>query len=1003
MNSQPNQPTTLDLDAVRARLASAKGPEFWRSLDEIAATPEFQKMVDDEFTPGTSEWSNPVSRRRLMELMGATLGLAGLTACTRQPEEKIIPYVQAPEDVIPGKPLHFATAIPTTGYGLGVLVESHTGRPTRIDGNPDHPASLGATDAITQGVALTMWDPDRSQAVLREGRNSSYTRFQDAIKLLREDLLSTRGAGFRILTETVGSPALAAQIRELFTEIPEARWVQYEPCNRDSVRAGARLAFGQVVNTVLNLDQAAVIVSLDADFLYSGPGAVRYARDFTSRRKPAGAATAMNRLYVAEAMPSVTGAKADHRLPLSPSEIENFARALADAVGAGTGPATSAAPAEWLKAVAADLIANRGASLVVAGDQQPAAVHALAHAMNAALGNVGKTVYYTDPVEPNPTNQGDDFKALVADMNAGKVTCLMVIGGNPMYNSPADLGFAEAFRKVKLRIRIGEHDDETSAVSHWHVPLAHHLESWGDVRAYDGTVSFQQPLIQPLYEGKSAIDIVTLLRDKGGRSAMEWVKEYWAAQTKEPNFQQVWEKAVHDGVLAGSKLGPKAVAISKTLAADLAAARQSAGSGVELVFRPDPHMYDGRYANNAWLQELPKPLTKTTWDNMALMSPKMAAKFGVEYSSRTMYHDTPVVELRLNGKSVKAPAWIVPGHADNCVTVHLGYGRTRGGKIANGVGFSAYAIRPSAAEWCARGVEVRTTGDEHRVAVTQDHQSIEGRSLLRTATLDHYKKDPAFAQEEEKGKHLFSLYPDWEYKSYSWGMAIDLNACTGCNACTIACQAENNIPAVGKEQVARGREMHWIRVDRYFGGKSLDNPTIQHQPVTCMHCDNAPCEGVCPVAATTHSEEGLNQMTYNRCVGTRYCSNNCPYKVRRFNFFLYNDWDSESLKGVRNPDVTVRSRGVMEKCTYCVQRINAARITAEVRGSRIQDGEVVTACQAVCPTQAIHFGDMNDPNSRIAKMKKDERNYGILTDLNTRPRTSYLAGLRNPNPSLETA
>jgi molybdopterin-containing oxidoreductase family iron-sulfur binding subunit len=1000
--SQEISPTPLDLEAIRARLASAKGPEFWRSLDEVGGSPAFQKMVDDEFMPGVSTWSDPPSRRRLLELMGATLGLAGLTACTQQPEEKIVPYVQSPEDMIPGRPLYFATSIPRTGYATGVLVESHTGRPTRIDGNPQHPASLGATDATTQGIALGMWDPDRAQTVLREGRNSSFARFQEALKVLREELLSTRGEGFRILTETVSSPTLAGQIAELFKELPAARSHQYEPCSRDNVRAGARMAFGEVVNTVIKVDQADVIVSLDSDFLYAGPGAVAYARQFVSRRKAEGASTTMNRLYAVEPCPSVTGAKADHRLALTSAQVEDFARALAEAVGAGTGSATTPA-ADFLKAVAADLNAHKGTSLVVAGEHASPAVHALAHAMNAALGNVGRTVYYTAPVESDPADQGESLKSLVADMAAGKVTCLLVVGGNPMYNTPADAGFADAFRKVKLRIRLGEHDDETSAVCHWQVPMAHHLEMWGDARAFDGTVSFQQPLIMPIYEGKTALDLVTLLRDKGGRSGMEWVKEHWqAALGNKPDFEQTWQKALHDGVLEGSALPPKPVALSKTIAADLAAARQQ-GSGTEILFRPDPNIYDGRHGNNAWLQELPKPLTKTTWDNMALMSPKMAERYSAEYSSRTMYHDTPVVELTLGGKSVKAPVWIVPGHADDCVTVHLGYGRTRGGKISTGVGFNAFAIRQVGSPWQARGLTVKKTGDDHRVAVTQDHQAMEGRSMIRTASLEHYKKEPGFASEEERKTHLFSLYEDWQYKGYSWGMAIDLNACIGCNACTIACQAENNIPAVGKEQVARGREMHWIRVDRYFGGKSVDAPSIHHQPVTCMHCDNAPCEGVCPVAATTHSEEGLNQMTYNRCVGTRYCSNNCPYKVRRFNFFLYNDWDTESLKGVRNPNVTVRSRGVMEKCTYCVQRINTARIGAEIDGRKIRDGEVATACQSVCPTQAIHFGDMNDPNSRIAKLKKDDRNYGLLTDLNTRPRTSYLAGLRNPNPDLEKA
>lgn len=992
MTSQPDtpNPSPIDLDAIRNRLANAQGPQFWRSLDELADTPEFRQWVDHEFTPGTSEWSNPSSRRRVLQLLGATLGLAGLTACTKQPPEKIVPYVNAPEDQIPGVPMFFATALPLAGYAQGVLVESHTGRPVKVEGNTEHPSSLGATDVYRQAAPWSLWDPDRSQSTLFEGRMSSWQRFQENLLLMREQLLATRGEGFRLLTETITSPTLYAWLKQFLTAFPQAKWYQYEPVSRDAALAGTKLAFGEPVNAVYNLEAADIIVSLDADFLYGMPGSVAYARQFAKRRRPGnGEAT---RLYMVEPSPTVTGSNADHRMGMTSAEVENFARALAAAVGTGTPAATTKATA-MVAALAKELNAKKGASVVIPGEQQSPAVHALAAAMNAALGNIGKTVTYTEPIEFNADGQYAGLKALCDEMRGGQVNTLLVLGGNPMYHAPADLNFGEAFRKVKVRVHLGEYEDETSAVCHWHVPQAMALESWGDLRAHDGSVTVQQPLIQPLYEGRTTLEILAVLLDKAGRTNYDLVKEYWqtvqAPQGATQAFNDAFQKTIHDGIMPSTALPAKNVAVRKEFAASLPAA--TTGSGVEINIRPCPSVFDGRFANNAWLQELPRPMTKLVWDNAVMLSPGKAQQLGLKVGD--------VVEIRAEGRVVKGPIWWVPGQADEAVTVHLGYGRTRGGKIQEGVGFNVNALRTSDKPWRLNG-ELRKTGDSQAMVSTQDHQKMEGRQLVRIGTFEEHKKKPDFAQEEENGKHLFSLYPGWDYTSYSWGMAIDLNACIGCNACTIACQAENNIAVVGKDQVSRGREMHWIRVDRYYEGK-VDDPGIYHQPVPCMHCDNAPCEGVCPVAATSHSSEGLNQMTYNRCVGTRYCSNNCPYKVRRFNFFLYQDWDTTSLHGLRNPDVSVRSRGVMEKCSYCVQRINAARITAEVEGRKIKDGEVLTACQQVCPAEAIIFGDMNDPNSKIAKYKKDTRNYGLLTELNTRPRTTYLARLRNPNPELE--
>jgi len=980
----------FDLGALRARLEKTKGRDYWRSLEELADTPEFLEYVHNEFTPGTSEWTNPLKRREVLKLLGASLGLAGLMACTKQPDEKIVPYVKAPEDAVPGRPLFFASAFTLGGAAAGILVESHTGRPTKIEGNPDHPGSLGATDAHAQASLLTMYDPDRSQALIKEGRISSWVAFQAAAAAVREDLLARKGAGFRILTETVTSPTLAGQIRGLLEEMPEARWHQYEPVTRDGARAGAKIAFGEVVNTVYQLESADVVLSLDADFLGSGLGAVRYAREFAQRRKVHEGAK-MNRLYVVEPTPSVTGAVADHRLALSSTEIEGFARALAAALGLSVPGAQAGGPAEWVRAVAADLQKHRGASLVIAGDYQPASVHAMAHAINVALGNVSKTVIYTQPVEAEPAEQLSSLRDLVADMNAGKVNTLLILGGNPVFDAPADLAFAGSLNKVPLRIHLGLYEDETAELCHRHIPETHFLEAWSDAQAYDGTAGIIQPLIAPLYGGKSAHEILTVFSGQPDRSGHDIVKAFWQGRQPGDGFEQAWRKFLHDGVIAGATPPSKPVVLKKDFATALDAPKQA--RGLEITFRPDPTIWDGRFANNGWLQELPKPLTKLTWDNAALVSPKAAERLGLSNGD--------LAELRYGGRALEAPVWIMPGQAENTVTVHLGYGRWRSGKIGTGVGFNAYAIRTSAAPWSDGGLEIHKTGRKHPLACTQDHQSMEGRNLVRTGTLDEYRKDPHFAHhgthEPETG---LTLYPGFEYKGYAWGMAIDLNACTGCGACVVACQAENNIPVVGKEQVIRGREMHWIRVDRYFQG-GLDNPETHQQPVMCQHCENAPCEVVCPVGATAHSEEGLNQMAYNRCVGTRYCSNNCPYKVRRFNFFRFADWSTESLKPMRNPDVTVRSRGVMEKCTYCVQRINHARIEAEKEDRRIRDGEVVTACQAVCPSQAIVFGDINDPNSRVAKLKKASLNYGILTELNTRPRTTYLARVRNPNPELE--
>lgn len=1023
MAANDNPKERLDLVTIRARLEEGGGRRYWQSLDELSETQEFKNFLHHEFPHVPEKSSGQVTRRDVLKFMAASAAFAGLTACTKLPTEKIVPYVKAPEEIIPGKPLFYATAMPFSGVATGVLVESHMGRPTKIEGNPDHPASLGAADAFAQASILTLYDPDRPQVVTRQGRISTWSAFLDAVNAIRADQMLKKGAGLRILSGTVTSPSLADQIQNLLKQFPQAQWHQYEPAGSGSAREGSRMAFGQYVNTYYRFDQADVILALDSDFLSSGPGALRYARDFADKRRVVDAKSTMNRLYAVESAPSNTGSMADHRWALRPHEIESFARAVAQQLGVSTGGGSTAAPAgipaDVMPALASDLQNHKGTSIVLAGEQQPPAVHALAHAINHALGNDGKTVIYTDPVEANPVDQTRSLGELTRDIRAGSVETLIILGGNPLYDAPADFELRELFfplptapggprpaSKVKLKIHLSLYNNETSELCDWHIPAAHYLESWGDARAYDGTVSIIQPLIAPLYDGRTAHELLAALSGEPGRSAHDVVHDYWKNQKASKDFEVFWETSLHDGVMAGTALAPKAV----TAAANFGVAEGASSTspaGMTIDFRPDPTVWDGAYSNNGWLQELPKPITKVTWDNVAMLSPATAQRLAVVNGD--------VVELRYAGRSLRAPVWVAPGHVDEGVTVHLGYGRTRAGRLGTGIGFNAYSLRTSDKPWSGSGLEVVKTGEHYPLAYTQyqhmisrDQKEVEeesvaafDRDLVRVASLEEFRKDPDFARDSEENTRADdSLYPPVKYDGYAWGMAVDTNSCIGCNACVVACQSENNIPVVGKEQVMVGRAMHWIRIDTYFRG-GLDDPETYYEPVLCMHCENAPCEGVCPVGATVHSPEGLNEMVYNRCVGTRYCSNNCPYKVRRFNFELYSDWTTPSLVPLRNPNVTVRSRGVMEKCSYCVQRINAAKIKSELEDRDVRDGDIQTACQQSCPTQALVFGNINDPNSRVAKLKAQSRNYSLVAELNTRPRTTYLARLRNPNPGIK--
>ncbi|MDX6693273.1 MAG: hypothetical protein QOF02_876 [Blastocatellia bacterium] len=1121
----PSQDSQTNFALIRERVLAnqeRQGKDYWRSLEELADTDDFREFVEREYPQHAEEWDDPVGRRTFLKLMGASLALAGLSGCVYQPPEKIVPYVNSPEEMVPGKPLFFATAFQLGGVASSLLVRSNEGRPTKVEGNPDHPNSRypdkpeasgsSATDLFAQASLLDLYDPDRSQTLTFREEIRPWTAFVGEMRTVLEDMKrrGTNGAGLRFLTETVTSPTLAFQLDTILKEYPAAKWHQYEPAGRDGARAGAMMAFGQPVNTVYRFEKADRIFAIDSDFLSCGPGNLWHARDFASKRRIGEGKTDMNRLYVVESTATLTGAKADHKIGLRPSEIEGFARAVASGLGVNVGgesaPAAGGPHANWIGALVRDLQQSRGRSIVIAGDESAPAVHALAHAMNEALGNVGQTVIHTDPVEFTPANfvgQAQSLRELAEDLNNNAVELLVVVGGNPVYNAPADLDFLKNFQKAKLRAHLSMHKDETSEYSHWHIPAAHYLESWGDARAYDGTVSIIQPLIAPLYEGRTAHELLAIFSNQFDRKGYDIVRDFWQGQmtgggssnargaavppagtTPAPSQQQrpasnpatpaatpqaagsnaqptanatannnggnagnnasangnsggsangggngnrapliaerlaspadfeaAWRKAVHDGFIANTALPAKQGLKAQVPSQSPPPAASQPGQ-LEIVFRTDPTIYDGRFANNGWMQELPKPLTKLTWDNAALVSPATAKRLGL--SKNIGWHGGNVfadaVTLEYGGRTVSkpVPVWVQPGHPDDVITVHLGYGRALAGRVGSNLGFNAYEIRAADTPWFGVNAKVTPTGAQVELAATQLHFNMENRDVVHTSTLAEYLKNPEQAHEEEKEEESGydnSMYPPYDYKNqgngYAWGMAIDVSSCVGCSACVVACQSENNIPVVGREQVMRSREMHWLRVDSYFGGEDENNTEGPYfMPVPCMHCEQAPCEPVCPVHATVHDTEGVNNMVYNRCVGTRYCSNNCPYKVRHFNFLLYQDFTTPTYQLMRNPEVSVRSRGVMEKCTYCIQRIQSAKIESEKEGRHIRDGEVVTACQSVCPTDAIIFGDINDPQSRVSQLKREQRNYSLLADLNTQPRTTYLSALRNPNPEI---
>jgi molybdopterin-containing oxidoreductase family iron-sulfur binding subunit len=970
---------------------SGLGRNYWRSLEELAETPELAAAVERE-VPRFRGVLGAFDRRRFLQLMAASMALGGLSACGPEPNPRqLLPYVEQPPGIVPGRSRYYATATTCNGYATGVLVAHQMARPVKVEGNPDHPASLGAASGIMQATILTLYDPRRAQSIVGNGQIDTWESFVTALFERRDRLLARGGEGLRLLTGNVTSPSLAAQIAALQQQFPAMRWHQWEPLHRDNEVAASQRAFGRPVDRVFDVAAADAIFAVESDLISAVPGWLAYARQFAARRRPDETGGQMSRVYAIESTPTLIGAKADHRLPMRPEEILEGMRHLAAAVGAGSQarahPQTK--DASWLTAAAQDLTQHKGRALVHAGREQPVEVHVLADAINSALGSFGKTIRPIEPVAVSPMQHQQSLRELAVDITAGRVDTLLMLETNPLYSAPVDLDFAAALKRVPLSVSLALYADETAAASTWLIPATHEYEAWSDARAFDGTVTIQQPQVRRLYGGHSAQELLAVLLADTSPDDYALVRGYWqqhAQQTGVGDFEAFWHESLRSGLVKDSAAAPVTAAPKSDVPRGSPPPVPAEGA-IAVLFRPDPLVWDGRFADNAWLLEMPRPFTRLTWDNAALIAPATADRLGIKTED--------VLTIAANGNSVRAPFFVQPGQAPDCITLPLGFGR-RTGALGVDVGFDAYQLRSMESAWLTQAT-LSKTGDTLRLATTQGHDRVAGRDLIHEGTLAEYRKNPHFLEQQRSEE---SLYPSYSYPRHAWAMAIDLNSCIGCQACVVACQAENNVPIVGKDLVLDQRVMHWLRIDRYYSG-SPDNPDIAFEPMPCMHCENAPCEVVCPVHATVHDHEGLNLMVYNRCVGTRFCSNNCPYKVRRFNFFDYtikNDRPAESW----NPEVTVRGRGVMEKCTYCVQRIRMTQIDADREDRPIRDGEIQTACQQSCPTQAIIFGNRNDAQSAVAHRKASPLDYVLLEELNTRPRTSYAAVIRNPNPAIES-
>ena len=1063
------------------------GPKYWRSLDELASTPGFKARLAQEFPEGASSIEG-VDRRQFMKVMAASfaLGGVGLAGC-RRPEANILPYGKSVEGVIPGLPLYFATAMPIRKTAIPLLAETHQGRPTKLEGNPSYTPHGGASSLHAQASVLDLYDPDRATAHTQDGAKLTSAAVNDLLAKLGSDYSSTGGAGLAFLAEESASPTRARLVAKLRSKFPSAIWAEYEPLQDEPPLAAAQAAFGKDVKPLYRFAKAKRIVSIDADFLHAESGSLYFAREFAKARKVIKRDDPMNRLYAVESTFTLTGSMADHRLRLASSHMLAFAAALANNV-MGSSPLDVLSQGldfprqtEWLEACAEDLRNHKGECLVVAGSHQPPAVHAIAYALNSYLGNIGRTVDFV-AVESSPAASITDLAKAV---KVGAVKSLVVLGGNPAYNAPAELDWAALQKSVSSVIRYGYYVDETSAAAGTHLAAAHYLEAWGDARTVDGTIVPVQPMILPLFGGLTEIEVLSRILGEENTDPYSLVHATIGKLTG--GDETAFQKFLHDGLLADTTYPVVKVSFDmngtgplfKSAPAPAALSR----SNLEVRFATDHKMDDGRFINNGWLQECPDPISKITWDNAIFVSPRLAkeldilpkdsliqvARIGLADSDRGV-EMAPIGEVTINGRTVRGPVHIQPGLSNYTIVLPLGYGHAVTGRVGEGSGFNAYSIRTSTTQAFATGASLTLTGERVKLANTQEHWSMEGRDLVREANLDEVQdphgaglafvnaigleahSPPIYGEEGEKmtlaekatlTPRGNSLYESPDYKGlHQWGMSIDLNTCIGCNACIVACQAENNIPIVGKDQTLRGRSMHWIRLDRYysdgkadgramadlFGGEPSGNrdipedPQVSLQPVACMQCELAPCETVCPVNATVHDDEGLNVMAYNRCIGTRYCANNCPYKVRRFNYFDWNQRELDKLylgplgpqgmpelvKMVKNPEVTVRMRGVMEKCTYCVQRIENGKIQHKVKMAKagrpgdvvVPDGEIKSACQQACPVDAIDFGNILDPESAVSKAKAREHDYALLGYLNIRPRTTYLGKLRNPNPHM---
>ncbi|MEP0814683.1 MAG: TAT-variant-translocated molybdopterin oxidoreductase [bacterium] len=1000
------------------------GREYWRSLEELALTPAFRQFYEREFPENATEMGAG-GRRDFLRLMGASLALAGigLTSC-RLPEEHIVPYAHPPEGRAPGIPLQFATAMEIAGWACGLLVTSYDGRPIKVEGNPGYPMGRGATNSFHQASVLEIYDPDRSKGVVkRDGgkpRSMKWEEFEEWAEAHFGAIKTAQGRNFAVLSEASSSPTLDHLKGEFQKAFPLAKWYEWEPISRDNEREGSKLVFSRVFRSQYAFDRARCIVSFGDDFIWGHPASLKYSRDFARGR--AADRGDMSRLYVYESAFTITGANADHRWAIPPSMLDSAVLALAIEIFTVRGvslPAGASALMGVLKSlsekvkkpegiglVAADLISHKARGAVVAGAGLSPAAHALVMLMNVALENSGRTVVYFSDSNPGRKTHAEAIAECAEACGKGELETLLIIGGNPAYDAPADLDFENALSKVQNKIRFGMFEDETSKLCDWHLPRAHYLESWDDARSWDGNVSVVQPLIEPLYGGRTTSELLALLLGSDETSGYEMVRKTFSRlRPAVLDVDRLWRQSLINGMVGGTQARHEQTEpgdFGLTYAVQNIQAG-SEGGGIEIAFCQDYSTFDGRFANSPWLNELPDPMTKLVWDNAALVGPSFAKQNNLKSGD--------VVKLSSGGREISAPVFVMPGIAANTVVLNLGYGRKSAGRVGNGVGTNAYPLRTSDSLWFATGASIAKTGKRKKLYSTQDHHAIDMDALgkketqkrlgaiYRQATLAEYMALPDFAKHEVHVPAVGQLYKEHEYNGHKWGMTIDLNSCIGCGVCTIACQAENNIPVVGKNQVSRGREMHWIRVDRYFKGDP-ENPTIANQPMTCHHCENAPCEQVCPVAATVHSAEGLNQMVYNRCVGTRYCSNNCPYKVRRFNFFNYRKDLSATERMQLNPEVTVRGRGVMEKCTFCIQRIESVKIKAKNENKEIRDGLITPACAQACPTQAIVFGDLNDERSRVRRNHENPRAYLLLEELNVRPRLSFLAKITNPNPEL---